>query len=314
MITSLASQLKEGGSMAYIIENANILKESQLTMCSMLIKGNRIEGLQSRFNQHRLIKMNAEPYIMTPTFALLNTEIPLTNSFQEIKEYMLKQFLLKGCTTLTTYVTVSYENELTEKIKGMKTLLMSSPIDFMIGVKIPQHLVTQTFLRKCRIEKIPAIFVEITEINELERLPWGWLREALFPYNSPLIPIISSTLKKEAKMVLSKWKGIMIKEKIPSLFEELEENQPLSLQVLNKIGLYPQKASLLHGGEVSYNLYEKGRGIKNVDSVSLFHYYGDRLVVTVHKGKVIRSGEEVLFKPGNGEYVKVRTPSYFNFS
>ena len=68
----------------------------------------------------------------------------------------------------------------------------------------------------------------------------------------------------------------------------------------------------MHGTELSYNLYLKSREIKNVDEVKLFHYHSDRLVVTVHKGKVIRAGEEVLFKPGYGEYVKVRTPSYFS--
>jgi hypothetical protein len=88
----------------------------------------------------------------------------------------------------------------------------------------------------------------------------------------------------------------------------------LSVQVLNKIGLFPQKASLLHGSEVSYNLFLKAREIINVDEVELFHYHSDRLVVTVNKGKVVRAGEEVLFKPGYGEYVRVRTPSYFAFS
>ena len=37
-------------------------------------------------------------------------------------------------------------------------------------------------------------------------------------------------------------------------------------------------------------------------------------MVTVHKGTVVRAGENVLFKPGNGEYVKVRTPSFFSLS
>jgi hypothetical protein len=104
----------------------------------------------------------------------------------------------------------------------------------------------------------------------------------------------------------------MVNEKIPAVYEEIIENQPLSLSILNKIGLYPQKASLMHGSELSYNFYLNGREIKNLDEESLFHYHSNRLVVTVHKGKVIRAGEEVLFKPGNGDYVKVRTPSYFS--
>ncbi|MCM2531832.1 hypothetical protein NDK43_04790 [Neobacillus pocheonensis] len=298
--------------MAYIIENANILKERKFTKSSMLIQENRITAMQIGFEQYKLMKMNAEAFIMTPSYCLLNTKIPLTSTFQQLKEFMIHKFLLTGCTTFLTYANISYENELTDKIKDIKTALISSPIDFTIGVRIPLRLISQSFIRKCKIEKIPAIFVEVSDADELDKMPWGWIKESLFPYNSPLIPIISSSKKKEASYVLSKWKETMIEEKIPAVYEEIEEDQPLSKYILNKIGLYPQKASLTHGAELSYNLYLRGKETKDVDEVNLFHYHSDRLVVTVHKGKVIRSAKDVLFKPGNGEYVKVRTPSYFS--
>jgi hypothetical protein len=303
---------KGGVSMVYIIENANILKDSQLTKSSLLIQKNRIAALKPGFNHYKIMRMNAEGFIMTPTYCLLNTNIPLTGTFQELKEFIISQFLMNGCTTILTYANVSYENELAEKINDIKTSLISSPLDFTIGVKIPLRLISQSFIRKCKKEKVPAIFVEINDADGLEQIPWGWIKEALFPYNSLLIPIISSSQKKEERWLLSKWKETMVNEKIPAVYEEIIENQPLPLSILNKIGLYPQKASLMHGSELSYNLYLNGREIKNLDEESLFHYHSNRLVVTVHKGKVIRAGEEVLFKPGNGDYVKVRTPSYFS--
>jgi hypothetical protein len=297
--------------MGYIIENANILKETKLTKSSLLIEGNRIAAKKEYIHHNKLLKMNAESYIMTPSYVLLDTRVPLNTSFQEFRKYMVENFLLKGCTTLLTYSSIAYENELTEKIKETKTALISSPIDFLIGVNIPLRLLTPSFIRKCKKEKIPAIFIDVEDLDELTNIPWGWIREALFPYNCPLVPLISNDLKKEARRALSKWKDIMETEKIPAILEDMKENQPLSIPVLNKIGLYPQKASLLHGAEVSYNLYLKAREIINVDEVELFHYHSDRLLVTVNKGKVVRAGEEVLFKPGYGEYVRVRTPSYF---
>jgi len=296
----------------YIIENANILKDKELQTCSLLINEDRIMAKQTEFKRYQLIKMNSDPYIMTPSYILLGSNIPHQGSFQDLKTCLIEQFLLKGCTTLFTYVDLFYENELTEKIKKAKTALISSPIDFIIGVKIPVRLITPSFIRSCKKEKIPAIFVEVQEPEELEKIPWGWIREAMFPFNSPFIPIISSSQKKEAMAVMSKWKDIMLREKIPALYEVVEENQPLSIPVLNKIGLYPQKGSLMNGTELSYNLYVKGREIKKVDEAGLFHYHSDRLVVTVHKGKVVRSGNKVLFKPGNGEHVKVITPSFFS--
>ncbi|MDQ1001726.1 hypothetical protein QFZ28_002126 [Neobacillus niacini] len=297
--------------MGYIIENANILKETKLTKLSLLIEGDHIAVKKEHIQNNKLIKMCADSYIMTPSYVIVDTRIPLNASFLEFRKYMVENFLLKGCTTLLTYCSITYENHITEKIKETKTALISSPIDFLISVKIPLRLLTPSFIRKCKKERIPAIFIDIEDLNELTNVPWGWIREALFPYNCPLIPLISNGLKKDARRALSKWKDIMEKEKIPAILEELKENQPLSIPVLNKIGLYPHKASLLHGTEISYNLYLKAREIINVDEVELFHYHSDRLLVTVNKGKVIRAGEEVLFKPGLGEYVRVRTPSYF---
>ncbi|WHY75873.1 hypothetical protein QNH20_17310 [Neobacillus sp. WH10] len=296
----------------YIIENANILKDKDLYTSSLLINDDRITAIQTGFKRYQLIKMNAEPYIMTPSYVLFSSKIPHQGSFQDLKTCIIEHFLLKGCTTLFTYADITYEKELAEKIKAMKTVLISSPIDYIIGVKIPVCLITISFIRSCKKLKIPAIFIELQDLEELEKIPWGWIREAMFPFNSPLIPLISSSQKKEAKALMSKWKDIMLREKIPALYEEVEENKPLPIPVLNKIGLYPQKGSLMNGTELSYNLYLKGREIKNLDEASLFHYHSDRLVVTVHKGKVVLSGKKVLFKPGNGEHVKVRTPSYFS--
>ncbi|MEH7176674.1 hypothetical protein [Neobacillus vireti] len=300
--------------MGYIIENANILKETKLTQSSLLIEGTQIAVKQNRIHHNKLMRMNAEPFIMTPAYVILDSKIPLNAPFQEFRKYMIENFLLKGCTTFLTYITISYESELSEKIKETKTSLVSSPIDFLISVKIPLRILTPSFIRKCKKERVPAIFIEIDDMAEFSEIPWGWIREALFPYNCPLVPIISKDVKKEPRKVVSKWKLIMENEKIPSILEEVKENHPLSVPLLNKLGLYPQKASLLHGSEVSYNLFYKAREIMNVDEAALFHYHSDRLVVTVSKGQVIRAGEKVLFKPGNGEYVKVRTPSYFYLS
>ncbi|MCL6571916.1 MAG: hypothetical protein K6T88_09575 [Bacillus sp. (in: Bacteria)] len=191
-----------------------------------------------------------------------------------------------------TYVTVSYENELTMKIDEMKTELISCPIDLCIAVIIPIRLLTQSVIRNCKIEKVPAVFVDPQNLYELEKIPWESIRESEYPFNSPLIPITSSTQKEEVENDLSKWKSIMKKEKIPDVFEVLHENQALSAKVLNKSGF--AKSYLMCGTEVSYNLYINAKEIKKVEEVNLFHYYGDRLIVTVHKGNGVRSGAEFL--------------------
>ncbi|MDP4083872.1 MAG: hypothetical protein Q8934_04565 [Bacillota bacterium] len=298
--------------MSYIIENANILKDNHFIRKSVLIRDNRIAALENKINRYHFMKMNAEPYILTPTFVLLNSKIPVLSQFATFKKYMTEEFILKGCTTFLTYVSVSSERDLHENIEKMKTLLLSSPIDFLIGAKIPLTRITPAFIRSCKKEKISTIFMEIQGLDDFNGVPWGWIREALFPYNCTFFPIISEELKKQEKAILAKWRETLVYEKISGIDEIIEENMPLKMNVLNKIGLIPQKSCFRHGAEVSYNLYLKSREIKNIDEKQLFLYHKDRLVVTVHKGNVIRAGVEVLFKPGNGEYVKVNIPSYFS--
>jgi hypothetical protein len=298
--------------MAYVIENAYILKDNQLKKDSLLINENRVAALGFNHNKSRYMKMNLQSFIMTPTYVLFNSDVRLLGSFQNLKKYMIENFLLSGCTTILTYVDVFSEKELTKKVSELKTKLLSSPVDFLIAVRIQLSLLTPSFIRKCKIENIPGIIVEITNIKALETVPWGWIKDALFPYNCPLIPNFSEPLKNQAKNVLSSWKKIMEKENLPAIYEELKENVPLTAPILNRIGVFPDRSCLVQGSELSYNLYLKHGEIKNLDVKQLFLYHRDILVITVHKGKVIRAGKEVQFKPGYGEYVKVKTPSYYS--
>ncbi|MFD2445849.1 hypothetical protein ACFSO7_17970 [Bacillus sp. CGMCC 1.16607] len=301
--------------MTYIIENANILKENELVTTSFLVKENHIAYMSSHFHKYSFMKMNGEPYIMTPTYVIFDPLIDLPVSFQEKRDYFLNQFIQKGCTTLLTIVEVKYESELQSKLKSRKVELLNSPIDYVIGVKIPLRTISSSFVRKCKREKIPAIFIEIKESDDLTSVPWGWVREAMFPYNSPLIPIFSDNDLHNNKRLLLEWNRILDEHKINHISSTLDEKVPLQMNVLSKIGIFPLKSSLIQGAEVSYNLYKRNREIKNIDVMSLFHYHNDRLLITVHKGVVIRAeGNESLFRSGFGEYVLINTPSYFSIS
>lgn len=302
--------------MTYIIENASILKENDLMTTSLLVKDNKIAIMSNNFNKYSLMKMNAEPYIMTPTFCLFDSLTDLDEKpFQQKKEYFQKNYILKGCTTILTFVDIKYESELSTKLKNIKMELINSPIDYIIGIRIRLHLLTPGFIRKCKREKIPAIFIDLQDSDDLSIVPWGWIREALFPFNSPLIPIISEVENQNNKKLLLEWKNELAKQKIHHFEAPLTERIPLQLHELSKLGIFPLKSSIIQGGEVSYNLYKKSREIRNVDVMSLFHYHNNRLLVTVHKGVIIRAaGNELLFRSGFGEHVKVKMPSFFSIT
>jgi hypothetical protein len=82
--------------------------------------------------------------------------------------------------------------------------------------------------------------------------------------------------------------------------------------VLEKIGIIPKKSYLHPGGEVSYNFYLKDRESVKLAESELFLKHETHLAVTVHKGNVIRAGQHVSYRPGGGEYVEIRMPSFYS--
>lgn len=57
--------------MTYIIENANVLSEQNITTTSFLVKHDRITSVLSSFKKLTHMRMDAEPFIMTPTYVFL---------------------------------------------------------------------------------------------------------------------------------------------------------------------------------------------------------------------------------------------------
>lgn len=301
--------------MTYIIENATITRDHDLKTTSLLVQDNKIAFIGNNVKKYSYMRTNVESFILSPTFVLFDSLAGMENSFQQKKEYFIRNFILKGCTTILTYVDVKYENELISKLKTMKLELLSSAIDYCLGVKVPLSLLTPSFIRKCKREKIPAIFIDLQDTDNLSEVPWGWIREAMFPYNSPLIPIISNPDNRNYKRLLSEWKTILTAQKIQHFDKPLNEKTPIINSHLSKIGIYPLKASLMQGSEVSYNLYLKNREIKNVDVESFFHYHQDKMVATIHKGIVIRAGaNEIHYRSGYGEHVTVKVPAFFSIT
>lgn len=297
--------------MAYIIENVNILRSNNVEQTSFLIKQERISSVQTTFNKLTHMRMDAKPFLMTPTFVFLKHSTPIESDFEALKNYFIQNFIQKGSTTLLTSFDVQYEHECSVKLKQKRTSLNTSPIDYVIGVRVPISILTPSLVRRCKREKIPAIFVVIEMKQELSNIPWGWIREAMFPYNCPIIPIFTSKLEREKQQTIYEWEKTILKEKIPSLPFEIPEGEPISKHALAKIGIYPLKSNLHQGGEVSYNFFLANQESRQVEELELFHYHSHRLVVTVHKGKVIRAGAKVNFHSGYGEHVKINTPSFY---
>lgn len=293
--------------MAYIIENAHILKGKQIQDLSLLIKEDRIASARGSFKMYKHLRMDASEFIMTPTHVLLDLHLPLHESFEQRKAYYVENFIKRGVTTVLTCVTVQRERQLEKELKKLHTALLDSPFDYVVGVCVPSTLLNPGFIRKCKKEKIPAIFVNITNESEIQRVPWGWIKEAMFPYNCPIIPVFKTVDKRVKKT----WGHYVESVHLPSFKDTLPMSQPLERNVLEKIGIYPRKSYLHDGGEVSYNFYLKdSETVKMIES-ELFLKQHSKLVITVHKGKVIRAGKQICYRPGFGEHVQINTPAFY---
>jgi hypothetical protein len=297
--------------MAYIIENVHLLKGQASIDTNILVEGQRIISAISKFERYKYMRMDAGQYIMTPTHVLFDTNLPVKESFKERKEYYLNNFILKGSTVVFTTVKIQFERQLEEKFKQAKSDLLDSPIDFVLAVSVPPRLLNPGFIRKCKKMKVPAIFLEIDEMDTLKTMPWGWIKEALFPYNCPIIPIFPDNKQKKGRQLqLNAWSDLMKKEKVPAVYEDLANPGPVPRSILKKTGIFPEKSNLHNGGELSYNLYTISPETKYRDEHGLF-FQSKHLAVTVDKGKVIRAGEEVYYRPGKGENVIIKTPGFF---
>lgn len=296
--------------MQYIIENIHLLKRQRVKKTSILIEDNRVELMRDTFHSYQYMRMDGSPYMMTPTTVMLDNYVTRILSYTQQKQYIEENLIKKGCTTLLFYLEVNRERELPLQVKKMKNPLLNCAIDYVAGVKIPLKLLSPSFIRGCKREKIPVIFIEVEDIKALYQVPWGWIKEALFPYNAPLVPIFLTKDPQEKKIAQNMWSILMRDVKIPSIPHEINEGIAIDYHDLVKMGIYPFKGNVYQGGEVTYNLFAMDDSIINIEENDLFHYHYDRIQMTIHKGKCIRAGDKVFYRPGFGELLEVKVPSF----
>ncbi|MGE8204324.1 hypothetical protein ACQKP0_07140 [Heyndrickxia sp. NPDC080065] len=293
----------------YIIDKADIFfeEEQNVKKQSLFIKNNTIHSIKTDFVKTALMRMNVSSFIMTPTHVMLDSDIPVS-TFQIQKKYFTTNFLLKGCHTIITPFTIQNEWKFDQELHKKRVSLLNSPVDYVLAVKLPLEKLSTNIIRKCKKGKIAIIFCEIHDESSLSQIPWGWIREAMFPYNPILVPIYLVNDHSKKKAILKKWNDILGYEKIPSLSDEMPKKTPISVKNLKKFGLYPKRGDLHIGGEINYNLYFKNKKVAEQKGI---HYDNDRLAIMVHKGRVTTTLNTTKFRPGFGEEIVINGTSLF---
>ncbi|MED4532178.1 hypothetical protein ABET51_07105 [Metabacillus fastidiosus] len=293
--------------MTYIIDRTNMLTNNGVEQTSLLIKNNQVEFIRPALDNFKYMKMNMSRYLLTPGYVMPDFSLNSSLHFTQFKEIMIHKLMKKGCTAVLTVVSIQYEKELDSAVKNQRQLMINSPIDFYIGVKINLEKLTPSFIRSCKKLRIPVIFIEFNNEYELERKPWGWIRDAMFSSPITLIPYPAGDHLK----LLNKWKIITKKHKMSSLNECPKEHAPLEKEMLMTIGIYPEKGEIRAGSEVDYNMYDLSELSLQVDEKTFLHYDSHNPVFTVHKGRLINVNSRIIFKPGYGEECFITIPSRF---
>lgn len=295
--------------MKYIIDQANLFKNNKVERCSIVIKENRIDYIDKCSGLYHFVRMQANEYVLTPGHVMLDYSFQTSRTFAEFKEYVQRFFILRGCTTILAVCDVRYEKELPNALKQLRQKLLNIPIDYFIGVRIPLRTLTPSFVRSCRRLKIPVIFLELSGKENLDNIPWYWIYEALYSYPIVFAPYWENPTASTGQQ--KRWRKILEKHNIPHLPFSLMERTPLPLDVLKKIGIYPLKGDIRIGGEVDYNLYDIAALSHSVAQKANVDYDKHVPKVTVHKGRLLKAGDELYFYPGFGKECVVQAPGMF---
>lgn len=288
--------------MLYILENPLIEQQGRERRTAIAVKDNIIYTIDNPVGRLNWIRVDLTGYRMAPAFVMLSEEIP--ESGPDMAFFL--RYARMGAGTLVIPVRSSYYSQAVPAIKAARDKLRESPIDYILALQVPQHLLTSKLMQLCKKEKIPLIMAEITSLEKMADIGWSWIRSAAFPYNPVIAPVIPEHMPSQQIKELDR---LLTKEKISHLDKPLPLGEPIGLQAIKKIGLYPFKGVIRAGGELNYNLYPSEEAVSSANGAGGPDY--DKIVITVLNGKVIRAGSLFELEGCSGTEFKVKVPGYF---
>lgn len=299
--------------MDYLLEQTNVVSGQHNGTRSFLISENKVSYIFRDLPNHRFMSIDLSKYLLTPGHIFYDHHM-LDKEKHEVKE-RIKNIMLKGGTTVVCPFKIRYESEFDNTFKLAKAKMLNSSIDYVLGLKLPLSKLSTDIIRKCKRNYLPFIIVEVDDPVSIEITAWSWIKEALFPYSISIIPEfnIPKMSHNQEKKIKELWEETLESFSIPT--EEIEFEQPVqfSKKVVQQFGIYPQKGDLCIGSDVDYNLYPLTKTSNEVEQNGNIGYdnTNQKPIITIHKGRVIRTLEELHYSPGFGQRLKIKTPGQF---
>ncbi|GAE29029.1 hypothetical protein [Halalkalibacter hemicellulosilyticus] len=225
-----------------------------------------------------------------------------------------KQLIKDGCTTVAIAPHVKYESELANVYHNWNAYLKKSTIDYVIGLTIPAYLIRMSFIRKCQNMLIPYLKVELTTEEDIHSIKWTHISHTLLHYPLAIIPVFQASTKR-AKSLEVIWRKYCLDYGIHTDLDSQYSNR-INKSLLQKIGLFPQKGTLIAGSDLDYIAYVDRKRKKRYEerkrtARDIEHYKHEEPDLVVLRGRILKVLNEIDLKPGFGQPIQIIRPGRF---
>ncbi|HEX6922791.1 MAG TPA: hypothetical protein VF149_03115 [Bacillales bacterium] len=289
----------------YLIKGVNVPNGDRK---DFLIRERKIAYVSDKLDRLKHKGLNCQGFSIRPgkvavDFSILHAEDP-----SMFKKKMI-EWQRSGFTTLLVVCSVESERKLKQTLKLARHQMINSSIDYVVGISFPMRKLTPSLVRMCRREKVPFIFASMDSKKDMEGATWSWIRDALFSYPLTIVPDWQglSLSKKRLLKLKNVWREFAGKNDIPTTTEFPEDGGILPKKILRKIGISPLKGEIHTGCDLDYNLFENA----SLADGNQLHYDGESIPdIVVLRGKLMKAGQTIYYRPGFGKEISVRVPGY----
>ncbi|KZE66238.1 hypothetical protein AWM68_07660 [Fictibacillus phosphorivorans] len=285
--------------MRYIIERP-LQSLGTDTVLSYLVDSQKISYVSQGPLRMNVMKMSMHGLKMIPGH--INPLMSLNRLPIETVKQRLAEKVKSGTTTLLTSAQINYLHEAETEIKRTRHLLVSSSIDYCIGLSISPEKITPQTMSFCRKNKIPFIELICKDFKQLTNVIWERIRETNFDYGTVIFPSFPTQIEVKLKKTWQrKWNELATKFQIPTLFNELNEDEPMPLPSLKMLGIYPTKGGLFAGSDADYCIFATDGENETLKSV-------------IVRGTIVYSENVPERQQGHGKEIIVIKPRRFGES
>ncbi|WP_226534985.1 hypothetical protein [Fictibacillus halophilus] len=285
--------------MRYIIERP-LESLGTNTVLSYLVDSQKISYVSQGPLRMNVMKMSMHGFKMIPGH--ITPLMSINKMTVEDVRRQVDEKTQRGTTTILTSARIDFLHEADHELKRTRHQLISSSIDYCIGLSLSPEKITPNIVRYCKQKKIPFIELICDDFSQLTRVVWERIREANFPYGTVIFPKFPFDIEdKKKKIWQKKWNELSANMQIPTLYRELNEDEPLPLPFLKMLGIYPQKGGLFSGSDADYCLLSK-EGME------------EKVMSVIVRGTVVHSANILDIKKGYGKEIMISQPRRFGES